>query len=125
MIKARKNPPPTAKCVSLPCDSSAKVDLSADVRQLMRQVANALDMKMSDYKGGRKRANADLRCIACYIIKQRYPEIQLITTADAMGIDHTAVVYHLNRARNYLETNEKTFARKLETLIKTLDYDKN
>lgn len=94
----------------------------AEVAALMGRIAAALHMTMDDYYGGRHRRNADLRCITCYIIKLLHPETTLTQTGDAMGIDHTAVLYHLRRAHAYIQTKEPQFLEKYQTVINSLEH---
>src|SRR5690606_32780550 len=98
-----------------------RVAAGTNVAELMEQVADAMHMTMDDYYGGRQRHFADLRCMACYLIKLLHPDIPLAETGDAMGIDHTSVLYHIKRAKSYLQTKEPLFTKKYETVIKTLN----
>jgi hypothetical protein len=98
---------------------------AAEMKRIMKLVAAALNMDMDNYYSGRTRAHADLRCITCYLIKLLYPHTQSIDAANATGLGRSVINYHTSRAHNYIDTNERTFLKKLITVIKTLSNDQN
>lgn len=121
MIKENRKP----KLVLDEHAASKSAATAAEMKHIMKLVAAALNMGVDNYYTGRTREQADLRCIACLLIKMQYPRTPIMAAVNATKLARNTITYHIIRARNYVETNERTFVKKLKTVIKTLSNDQN
>jgi chromosomal replication initiation ATPase DnaA len=85
-----------------------------EVKEVMAIIAEALNMKFTDYYGGRYCEYVDLRTIAYLFLKKLY-HLTLSEMAVAMKLkDHTTIIHGLRRGRNLLRVEDREFVNKYE-----------